>query len=94
VQNQSLQPITLRSPTTQEQLQRDLQKIRDTGWAQAEGERIPDAYGIAAPFFADGTIAGSLTFTIPRFRADIVDLPALTTMLTDTARQVTTLLSV
>jgi DNA-binding IclR family transcriptional regulator len=94
VQNQSLEPITLRSPTTEEQLQQDLQKIRDTGWAQAEGERIPDAYGIAAPFFADGTIAGSLTFTIPRFRADIVDLSALTTMLTDTARQVTALLSV
>jgi DNA-binding IclR family transcriptional regulator len=94
VQNQPLQPITLRSPTTMEQLERDLQRIRETGWAQAEGERIPDAYGIAAPFFADGTIAGSLTFTIPRFRADVVDLSALTSMLTDTARQVTGLLSV
>ena len=94
VQNQALQPLTLRSPTTEEQLQQDLQKIRETGRAQAEGERIPDAQGIAAPFFADDTIAGSLTFTIPRFRADIVDLSALTTMLTDTARQVTALLSV
>ena len=35
-----------------------------------------------------------VAFTIPRFRADILDLSALTTMLTDTARQVTALLSV
>ena len=74
VQNQSLQPITPRSPTTMEQLERDLQQIRETGWAQAEGERVPDAFGLAAPFFADGAVAGSLTFTIPRFRADRVDL--------------------
>jgi hypothetical protein len=35
--------------------------------------------GLAAPFFADGAVAGSLTFTIPRFRADEVDVPKLTT---------------
>jgi DNA-binding IclR family transcriptional regulator len=75
-------------------LESDLRQIRDTGWAQAEGERIPDAFGLAAPFFADGAVAGSLTFTIPRFRADEVDMPQLTTMLTETARQITALLSV
>jgi DNA-binding IclR family transcriptional regulator len=94
VQSQSLQPITPRSPTTLEQLERDLQQIREAGWAQAEGERVPDAFGLAAPFFADGAVAGSLTFTIPRFRADRIDPSALTTMLTDAARQVTALLSV
>ena len=73
---------------------RDLQQIREAGWAQAEGERVPDAFGLAAPFFADGAVAGSLTFTIPRFRADRIDPSALTTMLTDAARQVTALLSV
>ena len=94
VRSQSLQPLTSRSPTSMGRLESDLRQIRDTGWAQAEGERIPDAFGLAAPFFADGAVAGSLTFTIPRFRADEVDMPRLTTMLTQTARQITALLSV
>ncbi len=94
VQSQSLQPLTPRSPTSRQQLERDLQQIRDTGWAQAEGERIPGAFGLAAPFFADGAVAGSLTFTIPRFRVDEVDMPSLRTMLGDAARKLTTLLSV
>ncbi|SHN60986.1 transcriptional regulator, IclR family [Geodermatophilus obscurus] len=94
VRGQVLQPLTPRSPTSLEQLERDLRQIRETGWAQAEGERIPDAFGLAAPFFADEAVAGSLTFTIPRFRADEVDMPQLTTMLTETARRITALLSV
>jgi len=94
VQGQSLEPITPRSPQTIEQLEEELQQIRATGWAHAEGERIPDAFGVAAPFFADDAVAGSLTFTIPRFRVDNVDVPALTTMLTHAAQQITSLLSV
>ena len=94
VQSQSLDPVTPRSPRAMEQLEKDLQLIRDTGWAHAEGERVPDAVGLAAPFFADGAVAGSLTFTIPRFRIDSVDVPALTTMLTLAARQITGLLSI
>lgn len=94
VQAQSLQPVTLRSPQTREQLQNDLQRIRDTGWAGAEGERIPDAFGLAAPFFADGAVTGSLTVTVPRFRADHLDLPSLATLLARAAHQITALLSV
>jgi DNA-binding IclR family transcriptional regulator len=48
-----------------DQLEKDVQQIREIGWAQAEGERVPDAFGLAAPFFADDAVAGSLTFTIP-----------------------------
>lgn len=94
VRSQSLEPLTASSPTSMEQLERDLQKIRDTGWAHAEGERIPDAFGLAVPFFAGQTIAGSLTFTIPRFRAHEIDVPALTTKLDHAARKITALLSV
>jgi DNA-binding IclR family transcriptional regulator len=94
VQSQSLRPITPRSPTTLDQLERDLQQIRETGWAQAEGERVPDAFGLAAPFFTNETVAGSLTFTIPRFRAEKLDVGSLAMMLTDAAHQVTALLSV
>ncbi len=94
MQSQSLQPLTPRSPASMSRLEEDLQEVRDTGWAQAEGERVPDAFGVAVPFFAGEAVAGSLTFTIPRFRADEVDVPALTTMLGDTARELTALLSV
>lgn len=94
VRSQSLQPLTPRSPTTVDQLERDLQQIREHGWARAEGERVPDAFGVAAPFFMDEAVAGSLTFTIPRFRAEQLDIGSLARMLTDAARQVTALLSV
>jgi DNA-binding IclR family transcriptional regulator len=94
VWSQSLEPLTASSPTSMEQLESDLQKIRHTGWAHAEGERIPDAFGLAVPFFAGQTIAGSLTFTIPRFRAHEIDAPSLTTKLDHAARQITALLSV
>jgi DNA-binding IclR family transcriptional regulator len=94
VQSQSLQPLTPRSPTSRQQLEADLQRIRDDGWARAEGERVPDAVGLAVPFFAGDTVAGSLTLTIPRFRADRIDVPTLTALLSQTARHVTELLSV
>ena len=77
-----------------DQLEKDVQQIREIGWAQAEGERVPDAFGLAAPFFADDVVTGSLTFTIPRFRAEKLDVETLATMLIDAARQVTVLLSV
>ena len=93
MRSQTLQPLISRSPTSIGQLESDLRQIRDTGWAQAEGERIPDAFGLAAPFFADGAVAGSLTFTIPRFRVDEVDMSKLTTMLARTAQQITALRS-
>jgi DNA-binding IclR family transcriptional regulator len=76
-----------------DRLTEDLLQIREAGWAQAEGERVPDAFGVAAPFFADGAVAGSLTCTIPRFRVGKVDLGSLATMLTHAARQITALLS-
>ena len=77
-----------------DQLEKDLQQIRETGWAQVESERVPDAFGLAAPFFADDAVAGSLSFTIPRFRTEKLDVETLAAMLTDAARQVTVLLSV
>jgi DNA-binding IclR family transcriptional regulator len=87
-------PKTVRITDDHGSAREDLQQIRETGWAQAEGERVPDAFGLAAPFFADDAVAGSLTFTIPRFRAEKLDVETLATMLTDAARQVTVLLSV
>jgi DNA-binding IclR family transcriptional regulator len=94
VRSRSLDPITARSPRSVHQLERDLQEIRDAGWAQAVGERIPDAFGLAVPFFGGEDVAGSVTFTIPRFRVPEIDVPALRAMLVDTGRRITELLSV
>lgn len=94
VEKQSLEALTPRTPTTRDQLERDLRLIRERGWAQADGERIPDAFGLAAPFFAGDEVAGSVNLTIPRFRKDDLDLPRLTSLLRRTAGRITELLTV
>ncbi len=71
-----------------------LTQIRARGWAIGDGERIPDAFGIAVPYFVDGNIAGSLTATMPRFRATHVDTDRIATVLTHFAQRITRLLSV
>lgn len=58
-----------------EELHKTLGDIRINGFATAEGERIPQAYGVAAPVFIDGKIAGALTVTIPRYRVDRSRVP-------------------
>ncbi|WIX77852.1 IclR family transcriptional regulator C-terminal domain-containing protein [Amycolatopsis carbonis] len=61
------------SPTTmvdRATVQADLARIRERGYAVSDGERIPEASGIAAPFFSDGAVAGAITITIPRYRFD------------------------
>ncbi|QRP50203.1 IclR family transcriptional regulator [Amycolatopsis sp. FDAARGOS 1241] len=61
------------SPTTmvdRAALQADLALIRERGYAVSTGERIPEASGIAAPFFTDGVVAGAITITIPHYRFD------------------------
>ena len=40
-----------------------------SGYAVSIGENIPDASGFAAPYFKDGNLAGSITVTVPRYRA-------------------------
>jgi DNA-binding IclR family transcriptional regulator len=61
------------SPTTivdRSALRADLERVRERGYAVSLGERIPEASGIAAPFFTDGVVAGAITITIPQHRFD------------------------
>jgi DNA-binding IclR family transcriptional regulator len=54
-------------------LRRELEDIRQKGFAFSRGQKIPGSRGIAAPILgADGVAVGSLTLTIPemRFRED------------------------
>jgi DNA-binding IclR family transcriptional regulator len=94
VDKQVLEPLTERTPSTRAQLEEQLEQIREQGYAVADGERIPDAFGIGAPYFSDGSIAGSITVTIPRYRVHELDLAQLTQQVRTTAATVTTLLTV
>lgn len=51
-------------------LERELAEIRGRGYAVVEGERIPQAYGVAAPVRIGGIVQGSVGLTIPRSRVD------------------------
>jgi IclR family acetate operon transcriptional repressor len=52
-------------------LNEDLEAIRRSGYAASRGERVPNAVGIAAPFFhADRSVAGAVALAIPEFRFD------------------------
>lgn len=93
IEEQSLEPLTANTTTERDELERDLALVRDRGWAEGHGERIPDAFGIAAPFFEDARIAGSVTLTIPRYRKDELDIARLGTALTQAAARITRLLT-
>jgi DNA-binding IclR family transcriptional regulator len=84
---------TDRTPLRRTTIKKDLAQVRDRGWAVGDGERIPDGYGIAVPYFAQHTVAGSLTATVPRHRAHEIDVDAVRTQLSAAARAVTRLLS-
>ena len=89
-----LEKFTERTITTKTELAEQLPEIRTRGWAIGDGERIPDAYGIAVPYFIDGTVAGSITATVPRFRAPHIDTDKIATALTQAAQHITQLLSI
>lgn len=89
-----LEPLTDKTITDRSALMDDLDQIRSRGWAFGEGERIPDAAGIAVPYFIDGEVAGSVTATIPRFRITAVDVGRLAAALKTTAVNISELLSV
>ncbi len=84
---------TDRTPLRRTTIRKDLAQVRDRGWAVGDGERIPDGYGIAVPYFAQHTVAGSITATIPRHRADEIDVDAVRTRLSAAALSITQLLS-
>ena len=71
-----------------------LASIRTNGFAVAEGERIPQAFGIAAPIFINGKIAGSLTITIPRYRVDRSKIETLADQVKRSAKNLSRLLSI
>lgn len=93
LQTIKLEPLTERTQTSRQALEKDLHEIRERGWAIGDGERIPDAFGVSAPYFIDGTIAGSITATVTRMRLPEIDVEALALMVQRSAQQLTRTLS-
>ena len=87
----ALNPNTI---TSLDQLRAQLAQIRENGWATGDGERIPDAYGVAAPIFTNGNVTGSVTISIPSYRSHDTDIHQLSTALTHTTNRISKLLSV
>jgi DNA-binding IclR family transcriptional regulator len=94
IQALKLEPLTERTQTNPRALKKDLEEIRERGWAVGDGERIPDAFGVSAPYFIDNTIAGSITATVTRLRLPDLDVDALAYMVQQAAQQLTRALSV
>lgn len=89
----NLERFTERTLSTRGELEAELDHISAQGFATGDGERIPDAFGISAPVFADGRVAGSITTTIARARRGSLDLESLKSQVRNTARELSALLS-
>lgn len=90
----NLEEWTERTPTDRAGLTTELDLIRNQGWSVGDGERIPDAYGVGAPYFINGVVAGSITATIARFRIAEIDMDELVAAVRAATQRMTRLLSV
>lgn len=51
--------------------------VRERGYASSEGEKLPQARGLAVPIFGPRGVEGSLTLTYPRDRRPIGDIDSI-----------------
>ncbi len=70
IERVGLRSYTPKTITKPAELRRELQRIRERGYAVSEGEFIPDLIGVSAPVFeGEGrTFVGLLTVPAPAFR--------------------------
>jgi DNA-binding IclR family transcriptional regulator len=54
--------------TDPDELRAELKKIKESGWAQSQGEYTPDVIAVAVPLFEQGEIIGSVTVSGPTYR--------------------------
>lgn len=67
----TLAPLTPKTITNRAALTRELQKVREQGYAVSYGEWIEDAAGVAAPIFdQDGEVVAALSISGPTARFD------------------------
>jgi IclR family acetate operon transcriptional repressor len=63
-----LTKYTPQTITTKAALKKELDRIREVGFAVSRGERVVDVVGVAAPLLAGDTVVGGLTVAIPASR--------------------------
>lgn len=88
-----LPPPTSAPISSEAGIREELEDIRTRGWAATDSERVPDAHGIAAPFFINGTVGGSVTATVPNHRIAGTPADELIAAVVQAAHRLTRLLS-
>jgi len=64
-----LEAVTSRTVTSPKRLREELKEVRLKGYAKTEGERTPEAVGIACPIFdSKARVIASLVVSIPSYR--------------------------
>jgi IclR family acetate operon transcriptional repressor len=90
VERTRLAPVTARSVTAPDALERELETVRRRGYACSHGQRIPGAVGMAAPVWGPaGRVVGDLVLTIPEQRFDAAAEPALAGLVVAHAHRIT-----
>ncbi|MGH7266493.1 MAG: IclR family transcriptional regulator [Candidatus Rokuibacteriota bacterium] len=88
-----LRPLTDRTIVRRAQLEQELRRIRQQGYARSIGQRIPSAVGVAAPIVGPaGRVIGDLWLTIPESRFQPRAEAQLASLVIDYARRVSELL--
>lgn len=88
-----LRSFTPRTITTRPALERELARVRRTGWAEAVGERDVELAAVAAPVFGSrGALAGILGLQGPASRFDAAARGAAVSLLLERARLLSTAL--
>jgi DNA-binding IclR family transcriptional regulator len=82
----ALRPLTERTITEPQELERELARTRRRGYAFSRSQRIPGAVGLAAPVFGPGSrVVGDLILTIPEHRFSGKNEPSLAELLREHA---------
>ncbi|RLV57136.1 IclR family transcriptional regulator [Aeromicrobium phragmitis] len=71
-----------------ERLREDLAVVREQGYVESQGEKLPGARGIAVPVVGPRGVVGSLTLTHPQNRAPAGDAESIVAALQDGAEEI------
>jgi len=90
VRDVGLTRFTETTITSQGRLKKELARIRESGYAESEGESIVGTHGIAAPIFApSGRVVGSIGVSVPTLRAEKGNRQKLVRLVVDAAQRIT-----